>query len=248
MLFLFDIFRKNMQKTIGCKTCENTNCIIKKHVALEVMEQFTEQKHSLFCKKGQQFVMEGAPVNGLFFIHKGKAKVLKTGVYGKEQVLRFVKDGEIIGHRGFGTRERYSIGAVAIEDTTLCNFSNATLKEMLIKVPELTYNFMLFYASELDRSEDKVKTLAQMTVREKVIDTLLYLNRKFGLNAKGIIDIRLSRKEIADYAGTTDEQVTRVVSQLKREKLLRTSGKQIGIVNVELLKKEISEHNYFLEL
>ena len=105
---------------------------------------------------------------------------------------------------------------------------------------------MLFYANELNRSESKVKSISQMTVRERVIDTLLYLYRKFGIN-KGFIDVSLSRKEYADYAGTTEEQVIRVFSILKKEKLISAKGKKIGILNIDLLKNEINEHNYFLD-
>jgi CRP-like cAMP-binding protein len=211
------------------------------------MLRFVAQKNTIACKKGQQFVIEGAPINGLFFLFKGKAKVIKTGIYGKEQILRFVKEGEIIGHRGFGTKEKYSVGALAIEDSILCNFSSDVLKDIILKTPTLSYDFMLFYAEELNTSEAKVKKLAQMTVREKVIDTLFYIQRKFGNNLKGFISVKLSRKEIADFAGTTDEQVIRTISALKKEKLLTTLGKQIKINDLALLKKEISEHNFFLD-
>jgi len=229
-----------------CVNCVNENCIIKQHLATEFMQKKVQEKSTIVCKKGQQFILEGAPVNGLFFIQKGKAKVLKTGIYGKEQILRLVKDGEIIGHRGFGIRKNYSISAATIEDTVLCNFSNETLKEMLHNIPSLTFDFMLFYAEELNRSETKVKTIAQMTVREKVIDSILYIHRKFGENLKGFLNIQLSRKEIADFAGTTNEQVTRIISSLKNEELILVAGKKIKIVDVKKLKNEISEHNYFL--
>ena len=189
--------------------------------------------------------MEGAPVNGLFFILKGKVKVFRTGINGREQIVRFAKDGEIIGHRGFGTQEYYSISAAALENTTLCYFSKNTLQEVLKKEPSFTYDLMLFYANELNKSEAKVKTISQMTVRERVIDTLLYVNRKFG-QSNGLIDILLSRKEYADHAGTTEEQVIRILSVLKKEALILAKGKRIGIPNVELLKKEISEHNFYL--
>ncbi|WP_299098284.1 Crp/Fnr family transcriptional regulator [uncultured Winogradskyella sp.] len=220
--------------------------MIKKNIELDSIQEFMEDRSTIVCKSGQQFVMEGAPTNGLFFMNKGKAKVLKTGIYGKEQILRFVTNGEIIGHRGFGIREKYSIGAVALEDSILCNFTDKTLKLMLKKIPELTYDLMLFYAYELNKTESKVKAIAQMTVREKVIDALLYINRKFGTNHKGLLDLKLSRKEIAGFAGTTDEQVTRTISALKKENLIFAIGKRIGIVDVEQLRNEISEHNYFL--
>ena len=105
---------------------------------------------------------------------------------------------------------------------------------------------MLFYANELNRSESKVKSISQMTVRERVIDTLLYINRKFG-NLNGYLNLPLRRKEYADYAGTTEEQVIRIFSSLKKEGLISAKGKKIGIINIDILKNEISEHNYYLD-
>ena len=179
-------------------------------------------------------------------MHRGKVKVSKSGINGREQIVRLVGDGEIIGHRVYGANSFYQINAVTLEETVLCNFSTSILDQMLHTIPSLTYDFMTFYAEELNRSESKVRKFAQMTVREKVIDALLYINRKFG-QEDGFLAVQLSRKEIANFAGTTEEQVIRVISALKKEELLRNKGKCIGIADVEKLKKEIAEHNYFLD-
>lgn len=229
----------------SCADCPNEQCIIKKNLHISEMAPFIEKKNTLNCKKGQTFIMEGAPVHGLYFVRKGKVKVAKTGLYGKEQIIRFAKDGEIVGHRGFGASQFYRINAAALEVSVLCNFSTASMNEMLHTIPSLTYDLMLIYADELNSTETKVKKFAQMTVREKVIDAFLYINRKFG-QLNGYLNIQLSRKEIADFAGTTEEQVIRIISALKKEGLLQASGKKLGIKNVELLSKEISIHNFFL--
>jgi CRP/FNR family transcriptional regulator, anaerobic regulatory protein len=229
-----------------CDLCENTACLIKRNYQTLMSSNFINEKSDIRCKKGHQFIMEGAPVNGLFFVLKGKVKVFRTGINGREQIVRFAKEGEIIGHRGFGTEEYYSIGAIALEDTVLCYFSKGSLQNALYKNPEFTYDMMLFYANELNKSESKVKSLSQMSVRERVIDTLLYIYRKFGEN-RGFLNVVLSRKEYADYAGTTEEQVIRVFSILKKENLITAKGKRIGVNNIDLLRKEISEHNYFLD-
>ncbi|MEP5340800.1 MAG: Crp/Fnr family transcriptional regulator [Algibacter sp.] len=231
---------------ISCGVCINIKCLIKKALPTLSTLDLVKEKNDIRCKKGQQFIIEGAPVNGLFFILKGTVKVFRTGINGREQIVRFAKDGEIIGHRGFGTEEYYSIGAIALEDTVLCYFPKHVLQETLRKSPEFTYNMMLFYANELNKSESKVKSLSQMTVRERIVDTLLYINRKFG-DINGFLNLPLSRKEYADYAGTTEEQVIRVFSLLKKENLITAKGKKIGIVDINLLKREINEHNYFLD-
>ena len=229
----------------SCEACENIKCIIKRNLKTDSGSEFSMLKTEIKCKKGQQFILEGAPVNGLFFILKGKVKVFRTGINGREQIVRFAKSGEIIGHRGFGTEEYYSIGAIALEDTVLCYFSKEVLQEVLLKNPVFTYDFMLFYADELNRSEAKVKSISQMTVRERVVDTLLYIHRKFK-QKNNFLDLILSRKEYADYAGTTEEQIIRVFSVLKKENLIIASGKRIGIKNETKLKQEIEEHNYFI--
>ncbi|MGB2129560.1 MAG: Crp/Fnr family transcriptional regulator [Flavicella sp.] len=230
-----------------CNTCTNTNCLIHKNLEIVNIDKFIAEKHSVKCKKNQQFILEGAPAHGLFFVKNGKVKVVKTGIYGREQIVRFAHDGEIIGHRGFGSKKKYPIGAVALEDSILCNFTNEVLAKMLKDVPELTYELMLFYAEELNRSETKVRKFAQMSVREKVIDAFLYIFRKFGQDTEGFFNIQLPRKDYADFAGTTEEQVIRIISSLKKENLLKSKGKRLGIVDVPLLKKEISEHNFFLD-
>jgi CRP/FNR family transcriptional regulator, anaerobic regulatory protein len=229
----------------NCQICENKHCLIKKNMNAPMMDVFIEKKNTLSCKKGQNFIMEGAPVHGLYFLLRGKVKVAKTGFNGKEQIVRFASDGEIIGHRGFGVGQSYQISAMALENSILCNFSVDTMNEMLKSIPSFTYDMMLFYAEELNRSESKVKKFAQMTVREKVIDAFLYVHRKFG-QGKEFLNIQLSRKEIADFAGTTEEQVIRIISSLKKDGLITTSGKKIGL-NVELLSKEIASHNFFLD-
>lgn len=235
-----------IRKRIDCESCQNTACLIKRFCSNDHAREFLAQKNMIPCRKSQNIIIEGAPIHGIFFVYSGKVKVLNTGINGREQILRFAKDGEMLGQRGFSTQQYYPIGAVALEDTVLCNFSSDVIKRMLLSIPQLAYDFMVFYAEELNRSETKVRKFAHMSVREKVIDSLLYINRKFG-QKKGYLRVRLSRKEIADFAGTTEEQVIRVISALKKEKLIVSDAKKLGIPDIEILKKEIDEHHYFIQ-
>ena len=178
---------------------------------------------------------------------EGIAKVYNTGINGREQILRFALNGEVLGQRGFSTQQYYAVSSLTLEETTLCHFSTENLQMMLKSSSSLAYDFMVFYAEELNRSETKVRKFAQMTVREKVIDSLLYINRKFGHDEKGFLKLTLSRRNIADFAGTTEEQVIRTLSALKKEKLLKCEGKKIGIVDIDKFALEIDEHHYFLQ-
>lgn len=220
------------------------NPIIRK-LCFSILNEYGDKAKLVKIKANHDFIVEGTMVQGLFLVKSGIIKVIKTGLNGKEQVLRFSKIGEIVGYRGFGTNMEYQVGAQSITDTELYFYSNAMLEESLRKNIDLTYNFMLFYAFELSNSETKVRKFAQMTVREKVIDCILYIHRKFGQDNE-FLNLQLSRKDLAGLAGTTDEQVIRILSGLENEQLLYKKGKKIGVLNLEKLKKEISEHNFYI--
>jgi CRP/FNR family transcriptional regulator, anaerobic regulatory protein len=220
------------------------NPIIKK-LCHAIVQEFNDKARMVKLKSGQNFIVEGTLVQGLFLVKEGIVKVSKTGLNGREQLVRISKAGEIVGYRGFGTNQEYQVGAETITDTELFFYSNQMLEEALLKNIDLTYSFMLFYAQELSSSETKVRKFAQMTVREKVIDSILYIHRKFGQDHE-MLNLQLSRKEVASLAGTTDEQVIRVITSLVTEGLLTKKGVKIGVKNLEKLKREIAEHNFFI--
>ena len=230
-----------------CHKCVNVNCPIRKHIENKNVNTYLKDKVTFRCSTGQQFILEGAPVNGLYFIYNGSVKVFRNNPNFGNQIIRFSKNGEIVGHRGFGTSYVYDISATALTDTILCHFRTAELIELLHKVPELMFEFMLFYADQLQKSESNAKHFGRLSVREKVINGLIFINKKFGQSDDGFINITLSRKDIAEYAGTTQEQVIKVISDLKKENLLITRGKKIGIPDMEKFQLEMGDSHLFLE-
>lgn len=231
---------------MNCETCENAGCIIKKHVEAQVLKPFLSKKHMFKCPKGQQFILEGAPVSGLYFIYEGAVKVYKRTAALESQIIRFSKNGEIVGHRGFATNYVYDISADALTDTVLCHFPSDDLIEMMHQHPPLMFDFMLFYADQLQKSEANAIRFGKMTVREKVVNGLLFIKKKFG-QTDGFINIVLSRKDIADFSGTSQEQVIRTISTLKKEGLLVAKGKNLGIPDLPKFEAELTAGGYFLE-
>ena len=143
-------------REVSCVDCVNADCLIKIYANEEGMSDFILKKNTIFCRRSQNVIIEGASVQGLYFIYSGMVKVLNTGIMGREQILRIAKPGEIIGLRGFSTHQHSQVGAVAMEDTLICSFHNDLMKDLLLSVPRLLYHFMNVYAEELNRSETKV--------------------------------------------------------------------------------------------
>lgn len=230
-----------MNKT-SCKSCTTSNCLIQKECSPEWIEKVNQKKFQTLFKQGQNIIHESAPVLGVYFILKGKVKVLSNGLTGKPQIVRFAHEGHILGHRGIGN-DVYPISAVAMEDSIVCFVDNATLFDLFMNNPKFTYDIMMFYSRELRKMEDRMKNIAQMNIREKIAESLLLLEENFGLNDEKEINVHFSREDIANAAGTTAEQVVRQFTDFEEEGIIEKRGRKIAILKPESLKKIISAHN-----
>lgn len=195
-------------------------------------------------KKGETIFREGDPVNGIYFIYKGKVKVYNSGIRNKPQIVRFADSGNILGHRGFGKLRVYPIGATALENSTICFVPADVFLNTMNNNGLLAVELVNFYADELRRAENKLRSLSQMSVKQKIAEAILTLSEIYGVvkeNETEFLKIQLSRQEYADITGASLEEVIRTISQLKKEQLIAIEGKKIGIVNRIKLEEMLSE-------
>ena len=220
-----------MKKTM--KDCDLKSCFLCQRCLPEWLPAIEGNKKTLSFKKGKEIFTEGEPVRGMYFIYSGTVKVHKKWGKEKELIIRFAKDGDIIGHRGLGEETIYPVSGTAIEATTVCfvdlDFFNATLRVN----NEFTIRLLMFYADELQRSEKKMNHLAHMQVKGRIAYSLLALKNKFGVTTHGSIDIVLSRQDLASYAGTTYETVFRILNEFTQEGYISITNKHITILKEE---------------
>ena len=224
---------------IDCNQCKNADCLVK--LCDETwLYLVNKKKNQKLFRRGQHVFLEGNPVFGVFFIQQGKVKVTCSNFDGKKQIVRLASDGHILGHRGY-TGETYPIDAFTLEDSRICFFDNQTLYEAFVANPEFTIKMMMFYSKELRKSEQRTKFFAQMTVEEKIIFALLYIVSTFGFNKN--VNILLSRQEIAEVAGTNAQQVSRTLTLLNLQHLIKIQGRKILLSDYESLKNRIARYN-----
>ena len=184
-------------------------------------------------KKGETIFHEGDKVTGIYFVYEGKVKVHKKWRDDKELIVRFANQGAIVGHRGLGTDNTYPVSATALEPVTVC-FIDLEFFQSTLKVnPEFTIKLMTFFAEELYVSEKKMRNLAHMPVKGRIAQALVTLSERFGTAEDGSIDIRLSRQDLASFAGTTYETVFRIMNELVNDQLVEVQGKNIIIRDIE---------------
>jgi CRP-like cAMP-binding protein len=220
----------------SCNNCFAKDCFIKKYCSEEYLDLISKRKETSVYRQDQYIAHEGNTVLGLFFIQSGKVKIISSGLAGKTQVVRLTKQGAIIGHRGYGG-EKYPISAIALEESRICLIDNDTIYKTFIDNSKLTYELMMYYSKELRNSETKIKNQAQMNVREKVADALLYCNSLYNENNNYPFLIQLNRQDLAALSGINSEQLSRILSEFKKDNLIILSKNEIAIKNQEFLKE-----------
>jgi CRP-like cAMP-binding protein len=215
--------------------CDVNSCFMCQTCLKEWHPAIAANKKNFKVKKGEVIFNEGDPVKGIYFVYEGTFKVHKRWGPEKELIIRFASKGSLFGHRGLGSNNIYPISATALSDGVVC-YIDLDFFETTLKVnAAFTYTLMMFFASELQESEKKMRNMAHMPVKGRVAQALITLQDQFGTKKGGAIGIILSRQDLASFAGATYETVFRVINDLIKEEIVSIKGKEISIINYKKL-------------
>jgi CRP-like cAMP-binding protein len=221
-----------------CSTCEVFIKSYFSNLENEDLEILKFEKSSSLYKTGQMVFHEASRAVGVYCLNSGKVKLFKVGNDGKEQIVRFVTPGELFGYRSITGTRYYLLSAEAIEDSVICFINGNTFSELLKKYPEITKNLLNALGKMLNEAENKIISIAQKPVRERLAETLLSLCLKFypeGCKDNNVLN--LSREDLANIVGSATETIIRLLSEFREEKLIAIEGRRIILKDVRKLKK-----------
>jgi len=197
----------------------------------------SEVKTCAYFKKGQIIMHEGSRPNGVYCLHSGKAKLFRLGTEGKEQIIRLVTNGDLIGYRSLLSGEQLSASVQVLEDTHACFIPRSEMFLIIENDPKFSLEIMKMACHELGMASKLITNLAQKTVRERLAEVLLIIKTTFGLDDEGNINVSLTREEIANMVGTATESVIRLLSEFKEDGFIYLKGRKIRVLDEQALIK-----------
>lgn len=231
--------KKNIK--INCAFCASKKDSLFSDLNQDDLESLDIHKSCIMYKKGQTLYYEGTRPMGLFCLNSGKVKVYKITSDGKEQILNLAKAGDFIGYRALISEEFYNASATVIEEGAICYIPKADFLNILNSNPRFFKRMMQKLCDDLGIMEQKLVTIAQKSVRERLAATLLMLKESYGMEGEEnstLIDIALSREDLANIIGTATETVIRLLSEFKNQELISLQGKKIKVLDPQGLVKE----------
>jgi CRP-like cAMP-binding protein len=220
--------------------CEQ--CIVRQFSSLKALNKeellkMAECKTSYVIKKGEPIFEEGEVINGIYCVKEGVSKLSKLSENGKDQIVKLVKPGELLGQRSMISDEPANLSAVALEDMEVCFIPKSEVMQFFTQNNQFSMNVMRAICDDLKDADDHMVNMAQKTVRQRLIETLIYLEETFGKNEDGSLHIQLSREELAGMIGTATESCIRLLSELNKSDYIALTGKKITLLDKNKLKR-----------
>jgi len=220
--------------------CEQ--CIVRQFSSLKALTKdelvkMAECKTSYTIKKGEPIFEEGEVTNGIYCVKDGVCKMTKLSANGKDQIVKLVKSGELLGQRSMISEEPANLSAVALEDMEVCFIPKSEVMAFFTQNNQFSMNVMKTICGDLKEADDHMVSMAQKNVKERLAETLLYLEETFGKSEDGSLHIQLSREELAGMIGTATESCIRLLSEFNKSGYVDLVGKKITILDRNKLRR-----------
>ena len=212
-----------------CEKCVVRDLNSLKSVSSDELKEINRKKSTLHFQKGEVIFSEGNSLRGVYCLKNGKCKLTKLAPNGKEQIVRFIRKGEIVGHRSVISNSVAHLTVTALEEMDVCFIPKHEIIELFKNNSEFSMQITRSLAEDLDEANASIANMAQKNVRERLAESLLFFERIFGTDREGFISVTLTREEIANAIGTATESTIRLLSEFKKEGYILLSGKKIKI-------------------
>lgn len=201
------------------------------------LERLMAQKSEHVYKKGEILFREGAYPSGLFYIVEGRVKKYKTDKMGKDQIFYVANDGELLGFHAILSEQRYPDSAATLGKSTIIFIPKEDFIYTLHQSPALNSRLLKTLCHEFAVLTNSITLFSRNSVRERLALQLIILREKYKINFEPgmIVEINISREDLASLTGTARENVIRILSEFKEAGIVETKGSKIRINDIQKL-------------
>jgi CRP/FNR family transcriptional regulator, cyclic AMP receptor protein len=208
----------------------------------EELRALTRRTVSRPVPAGEPIFREGDPCQGFFVIESGEVKIFKTAASGREQILTVDRAGDSVAEIPVFDGGPYPASGTALVDSVLLFISKRDFRTVVLEHPEVGLKVLKAVGRRLRRLISLIEELSFTTVRTRLIMQLVRLARTEGQPTDRGIEFRLpTNQELASQIGTVRELISRNVSRLQAEGLLRLDGKQVIVPDLDALAGSADE-------
>jgi CRP/FNR family transcriptional regulator len=190
---------------------------------------------------GELIFSEGDPCLGMYIVQQGHIRIFKSSAGGREQVLSIDGPGSSVAELPVFDGGPYPASGSAVDQATLLLVRKQDFHALCLEHPEVALKVLRVVGMRLRRLVGIIEELSFTTVRRRLASYLVRLAQREGAKTAQGIEITLpaSNQELAAQIGTVRELVSRNLSRLQQEGLLRVDGRSVIVRDLAGLEAEL---------
>jgi global nitrogen regulator NtcA len=195
-------------------------------------------------ERGKTIFFPGDPAEKVYFLVKGAVKLSRVYEAGDEITVALLRENSVFGVLSLitGHRSDRFYHAVAFTPVELLSTPVDQMQKALKEKPELALMMLQGLSSRILQTEMMIETLAHRDMGSRLVSFLLILCRDFGIpDTNGVtIDLKLSHQAIAEAIGSTRVTVTRLLGDLREDRMISIQKKKITVHNPVALSQQFA--------
>jgi CRP/FNR family transcriptional regulator len=194
------------------------------------------------AKAGEALFVAGDRGDGCYRVEQGVVKITVTSDRGEERIIALVGAGEIIGELSLIDHQPRSASAIALCDSTFRYITRQAFEDCTKDDPEIYKDLAVILAARLRETDETLAAASFLSVQGCVARTLLELADYIGKDAgrgRILLDQCISGKDLAAMAGVARENVSRVLSNLKKRGVIEQRLQSYVLKDIGALEREV---------
>ena len=184
-------------------------------------------------KKGETICKQGTDSTHALYLAKGLVKLYIEGK--KNLILKLIKAGKYIDLQTLFGDKTYKYSVAAIEDSMVCMINQDLLRKLAKGNSKYLFELTKSISDSGNYVYKKISDISRKQLRGRLADTILYLSKEI-YNSEDF-ELNLTRKELAELSSMSMENAVRILSELKKDSIISVNGKNVKILEPEILKK-----------
>ncbi|MEJ2348330.1 MAG: Crp/Fnr family transcriptional regulator [Anaerolineales bacterium] len=192
---------------------------------------------------GEAIYFAGDPAARLYVVAEGKVKLMRHTWAGKDVMLDMLAPGEFFGSLSTLRHDQYPDTAQSQTAACVLSIESEEFRDILKDYPQVALKVLDITSERLKSAHETIRQLSVFSVERRIAHTLLKLGEKLGQQDKVglLIQVPLSRDDLAEMTGTTTESASRVMSQFQKDGLIESGRQWVAITDLEGLESIAQE-------
>ncbi|EPR77137.1 transcriptional regulator, Crp/Fnr family [Leifsonia rubra CMS 76R] len=184
---------------------------------------------------GDHLYRAGDSADYLYVVAAGQVKTLQPALNGQDSIVDMLGPGDLLGGLSVLSQQVYGVTAEALVTTCALRIDTVAFREVLLEHPQVALRALDEVTALLQDARSDTSQRATSTVAQRVATTLLQLAEKFGQHGVSgdgtLLQLPLSRADLAAMTGSTPESVSRAMSRLRNDGIIDSGRRWTSILD-----------------